>query len=317
MSTKIPIFSITQPQHFTDYGFEPQIDYYQVLEEARKHKRESTSRSMDLHFKLQKPISKDDSSKKIKKNKKRWWRNPLLFFKFPKWAPPAADLGGRHHRIGSISGPVYITESRSGSSTPYRTASRPGSGPLTKGEVGIPYISLRELNMDQSHRISATLGEGELVEFVVECWDDGRAKAANVTGPNDESVKGGRGGGDGGSYGDGGGGSNGASRGSGGGGGRCGGGGAPTSYAPSTVTSPPPSASSTASAVSGIAPFGQWVLLGVLYSMIPYDFLRIGRRNTINVFEFCAFALSFILYLVVLHLRRRRCRNCGELAIQD
>ncbi|KAI3469354.1 hypothetical protein Pfo_026017 [Paulownia fortunei] len=159
MSNKSPIFPIPQPQHFTDYGFEPQIDYFQVLEEARKHKKESASRSTDLHFKLQKPISKDDSSKKIKKNKKRWWRNALLFFKFPKWAPPGGapgDLGGRHHRIGSISGPVYITESRSGSSTPYRTASRPGSGPLMKGEVEIPYISLRELNMDENHRISAT-----------------------------------------------------------------------------------------------------------------------------------------------------------------
>lgn len=131
---------------------------FQVMEEARKHKRETASRPIDLHFKLQKPISKDDSSKKIKKNKKRWWRNPLLFFKLPKWAPPAGgatvDLG-RHHRIGSISGPVYITESRSGSSTPYRTASRPGSGQLVKGEVGIPYFSLRELNTAASHRISA------------------------------------------------------------------------------------------------------------------------------------------------------------------
>ncbi|KAG8369907.1 hypothetical protein BUALT_Bualt14G0062200 [Buddleja alternifolia] len=164
MSNKSPIFPISEPQHFTDYGFEPQIDYFQVMEEARKHKRESTSRSMDLHFRLQKPISKDDSSKKIKKNKKRWWRNALLFFKFDKWAPPggrrgggAAELGGRHNRIGSISCPVYITESRSGSSTPYRTtSSRPGSGPLVKGGVGIPYISLRELNMDQHHRISAS-----------------------------------------------------------------------------------------------------------------------------------------------------------------
>ncbi|XP_011091001.1 uncharacterized protein LOC105171548 isoform X2 [Sesamum indicum] len=173
MSNKSPIFPLPQPQHFTDYGFEPQIDYFQVLEEARKHKRESASRSIDLlHFKLQKPISKDDSSKKIKKNKKRWWRNALLFFKFPKWTPPASrDLGGARHRIGSISGPVYITESRSGSpppsisgpvyitesrsgsSTPY---SRAGSGPLVKGEMEIPYMSLRELNMEENRRISGT-----------------------------------------------------------------------------------------------------------------------------------------------------------------
>ncbi|KAL8484937.1 hypothetical protein ACS0TY_027296 [Phlomoides rotata] len=161
MSNKSPIFPISQPQHFTDYGFEPQIDYFQVLEEARKHKRDSSSRSMDLHFKLQKPISKDDSFRKIKKNKKKWWRNALLFFKFPKRATrggAAGEMGGGDHhnhrrRIGSISGPIYITESKSGPATPYRTATRPGSGPLAKAEI--PYISLRELNMDQNHRVPA------------------------------------------------------------------------------------------------------------------------------------------------------------------
>ncbi|XP_073136554.1 uncharacterized protein [Henckelia pumila] len=156
MSNKSPIFPICQPQHFSDYGFDPQIDYFQVLEEARKQKRESaSSRShIDLHFKLQKPISKDDSSKKIKKNaKKRWWRDALLFFKFDKWAAPPPDGGSRRGGNWSISGPVYITESMTtGSSTPYRTATRASSG-----EVEIPYISLRELNMDrQQHRISTT-----------------------------------------------------------------------------------------------------------------------------------------------------------------
>ncbi|KAG6432147.1 hypothetical protein SASPL_103721 [Salvia splendens] len=145
MPNKSPIFPI--PQHFTDYGFEPQIDYFQVLEEARKHKRES----IDVHFKLQKPISRDESSKKIKKSKKRWWRNALLFFRFPKRAPPsaaAADHEGRR-RIGSMSGPIYVTDSRSGASTPYRP------GPLVKGGDGIPYFSLRELNAAAGRRISA------------------------------------------------------------------------------------------------------------------------------------------------------------------
>ncbi|XP_042050550.1 uncharacterized protein LOC121795936 [Salvia splendens] len=131
-----PIFPI--PQHYTDYGFEPQLDYFQVLEEARKQKRE---RSIDLHFKLQKPISKDESSKKIKKTKKRWWRNALHFFRPPKGVPLVAD-GRCCHRISS---PIYITESRSGASTPYR---RPGEA------AGIPYFSLRELNAAESHRIS-------------------------------------------------------------------------------------------------------------------------------------------------------------------
>ncbi|OMO98548.1 hypothetical protein COLO4_13826 [Corchorus olitorius] len=182
MSNKSPIFPMPEPQHFSDYGFDPQIDYFQVLEEARKHKRE-TSRSIDsLHFKLQKPISKDDHSKKSSKakKKKRWWKNALLFFKWKKWAPHHGsfhrdnidldlDLEPDVHRArarafrASISGPVYITESRSGSSTPYRTTSRPSSGPLAgtmtpsrKGDLAIPYLSLRELNMEQNQRVSTS-----------------------------------------------------------------------------------------------------------------------------------------------------------------
>lgn len=143
---------------------------YKVLEEARKHKKDTTRSIDSIHFKLQKPICKDDAKKAHKSKKKRWWRNALLFFKW-KWT---------HNRLGSddredvhqararafrasISGPVYITESRSGSTTPYRTTSRPSSGPLagtlipaSKGEVDIPYLSLRELNVEQQHRISTS-----------------------------------------------------------------------------------------------------------------------------------------------------------------
>ncbi|XP_043710748.1 uncharacterized protein LOC122659708 [Telopea speciosissima] len=172
MSNKSPIFPMPEPRHFSDYGFDPQIDYFQVLEEARKHKRE-TSRSVDaLHFKLQKPITKEDS-KKSKKKKKQWWTNALLFWRW-KWAhgdtPNGEDCGfNKRTRVcrGSISGPVYITESRSGSTTPYRTSCRPASGPLAgtlmptmKGEIEIPYLSLRDLNIDlepqQHHRISTS-----------------------------------------------------------------------------------------------------------------------------------------------------------------
>ncbi|XWS08571.1 hypothetical protein CRYUN_Cryun40dG0013700 [Craigia yunnanensis] len=180
MSNKSPIFPMPEPQHFSDYGFDPQIDYFQVLEEARKHKKE-TSRSDSLHFKLKKPISKDEHSKKNHKAKKnkRWWKNALLFFKWKKWTPHGnnhrdtlgldIDLEPDVHRArarvfwASISGPFYITESRSGSSTPYRSTSRPSSGPLAgtltptrKGDVEIPYLSLKELNMEQHHRVSTS-----------------------------------------------------------------------------------------------------------------------------------------------------------------
>ncbi|KAF5752188.1 hypothetical protein HS088_TW01G00095 [Tripterygium wilfordii] len=185
MSNKSPIFPMPDTRHFSDYGFDPQIDYFQVLEEARKHKRDR-SRSIDsLHFKLQKPISKDESRRTHKSKKKNWWRNALLFFKW-KWTHPHPHSHRHHHHHhhrdldldldqdvhrarakafrASISGPVYITESRSGSSTPYRSTSRPSSGPLAgtltpsrNGDLEIPYLSLRELNMEQQqHRISTS-----------------------------------------------------------------------------------------------------------------------------------------------------------------
>ncbi|KAI3948215.1 hypothetical protein MKX01_014814 [Papaver californicum] len=90
MTSETPILPITQhPHHFSDYGFDPQMDYLQVLEEAKKHKKEkflpstvaTTSRSIEsLHFKLQKPISKEEKSKK-KKQKSKWWKHALLFCK--------------------------------------------------------------------------------------------------------------------------------------------------------------------------------------------------------------------------------------------
>ncbi|KAK4338875.1 hypothetical protein RND71_040337 [Anisodus tanguticus] len=182
MSKKSPIFPIVDPQHFSDYGFDPQIDYFQILEEARKHKIRETARSSidTVYFKLQKPISKDESSKKIKKNssRKKWWKNALHFFKrIPRSTKSNndkisgagdRDAGEVHHRRptlgGSISGTVYITESRSGSNTSSRTTSRPTSGPLAgtltpnrKGDEEIPYINLKEFNMDQQqHRISTS-----------------------------------------------------------------------------------------------------------------------------------------------------------------
>ncbi|MED6140341.1 hypothetical protein PIB30_092279 [Stylosanthes scabra] len=168
MSSKSPVFPMPDPQHFTDYGFDPQINYLQVLEEAMKHKREtSSSRSIDsIHFKLQKPISKDHdsrtSSRLHKPKKKRWWRNALFFFK-SRWAhhhhhQNINNINDVHQARArafraSVSGPVYLTESRSGSSSPhYRTTKRPSSGPLmaaAKGDVDLPYLSLRDLNMEQ------------------------------------------------------------------------------------------------------------------------------------------------------------------------
>ncbi|KAK9076086.1 hypothetical protein SSX86_004419 [Deinandra increscens subsp. villosa] len=153
-----PIFPIHQPQQFSD----PQFHYFQVLEEleARNHKHASAYSSSirsaigNLHFKLQKqkPTSIDDKSKNIKKSRKRWWKNALRFFKRKRNSTSdnglcsASTSSGETH---AFSGPVYLAESRSGWSTRYRST--------RKGELNIPYISLNEVNMDQTHKISDSL----------------------------------------------------------------------------------------------------------------------------------------------------------------
>ncbi|KAL1190978.1 hypothetical protein V5N11_021818 [Cardamine amara subsp. amara] len=162
---KSPIFPMLQSQHFNDYGFDPEIHYFQVLEEAKKHKS-----SIDtFQFKLQKPISKDDlirTTLKKKTKKKRWFRlkNALFFFKWRKWSNYGTGNGelefddqsdvhiarARNFRAGSMSGPVYVTESWSGSSTPYRRTTSPG----------IQYMSLRELNMERQQRITTSSMSG-------------------------------------------------------------------------------------------------------------------------------------------------------------
>ncbi|KAK8684539.1 hypothetical protein V6N13_040561 [Hibiscus sabdariffa] len=174
MANKSPIFPMPEPLHFSDYGFDPQIDYFQVLEEAMRHKnkKESSPRSIDsLRFKLQKPMSKDEqfsrknNNLKAKSKKKRcWWKTAFFFFKWKKWG---GDGGGELdvelepdvHRAraralrASISDPVYVTESRSGS------GSRPSSQGSKYFPLEIPYLSLRELNMEQQqqqHRVSTS-----------------------------------------------------------------------------------------------------------------------------------------------------------------
>ncbi|CAN7075618.1 unnamed protein product [Brassica oleracea var. botrytis] len=175
MSNKSPVFPIPDSQHFSDYGF----NYFQVMEEARKHnKRETSTKSSiinSLHFKIQKPISKDDPTRSTmhhnKRKKRWWWKKALPFFKWRKWPISTTvavneDCRVRNFRAVtgsmSMSSPVYSTESRTGSYIPYRaTTSRPSSGPIAgtltparKGDVAVPYLSLREHNMEQQQRIS-------------------------------------------------------------------------------------------------------------------------------------------------------------------
>nr|XP_016454686.1 PREDICTED: uncharacterized protein LOC107778875 [Nicotiana tabacum] len=122
MSNKSSIFPVAVPQHFSDNRFDPRIDYFQI---------------------------------KKNNHRKRWWRNALFFFKWNKRKPlnESPKYSNFHHRnvvlSGSISGPVYITESRTGSNMPRRKTRRPFSAslagsliPSKKGDLEISYVNL-------------------------------------------------------------------------------------------------------------------------------------------------------------------------------
>ncbi|XP_015075846.1 uncharacterized protein LOC107020014 [Solanum pennellii] len=142
MLNKSPIFSIGESQHFNDddYGFDTQIDCFQIFKESTKIKKHS--------------------------HRKKWWKNALFFIKWKN--TNAGDLNsGSFRRRRSVSGritygPVYITESRTGSSSTCRKTRRRFSGqlagvmiPSKKSDLGMPYINLKEFNMDRISRISA------------------------------------------------------------------------------------------------------------------------------------------------------------------
>ncbi|PKA62231.1 hypothetical protein AXF42_Ash016023 [Apostasia shenzhenica] len=158
MASKNPIFPMPESQHYSDYGFDPQIDYFLVLEEARRRGRRTEGlRSSDaLRFKLQKPISKDDRSKS--KKRRQWWKYAFgLFWKRGR----AASAGGSV----KVSAPMYV----SASASPWCSRSRSPSGPLYAtecmnaarssgplfGDAGaLPYVSLRDLTIAEDRRLS-------------------------------------------------------------------------------------------------------------------------------------------------------------------
>lgn len=148
-----------------------------MLEEARRHRKRSEARSLDaLHFKLQKPISKDDA--KARKKRRWWWKSALRFWKRAKASCDDRDAGSAYRpKVSSpcpsypyqpVSGPLYATES-AGSSTHCRT-SRPSSGQLAAAEVGaagIPYFCLRDLNLVEDPPISASAAPTPMPIYLV------------------------------------------------------------------------------------------------------------------------------------------------------
>ncbi|MED6106501.1 hypothetical protein PIB30_005129 [Stylosanthes scabra] len=156
MTTKSPIFPMPDPQHFSDYGFDPQLNYFQVLEEAMKHKRHTERSTIDsIRFKLHKPnIPNDLHSISATKNKKPWWKN---LFKW-KWSHRHHHHHGLQHQPcrahqpsrASISGPVYFTHTRSGPTTRPSSGPLGGAGALTPASKGVREIKMEQQRMSTS-----------------------------------------------------------------------------------------------------------------------------------------------------------------------
>ncbi|CAM8993166.1 unnamed protein product [Rhodiola kirilowii] len=157
------IFSTPEHHHhFSDYGFDPQITHFLFTEESSRHRRRSTFKPIDsLRFRLQKPISKPPTSaSRSKTKKKQWWKKALGYLK-EKWA---VKKGQNKTSVGRsadslISGPVFVTESRSGFVTPYMGCYNASPFGMIKGggEMNIPYVSLiSEMNMGEQQTISTS-----------------------------------------------------------------------------------------------------------------------------------------------------------------
>ncbi|KAK1390454.1 hypothetical protein POM88_018632 [Heracleum sosnowskyi] len=155
MSNMSPIFPMHDPQHYflTDYGFNPQFHYLQVLEEARKQKKERAAAPTSHQFK--KKHSSCSRSKRWLKNAFRFIKGKITHWPIHQSSQELNDLGSRvYHGRTALSGPLYMTESRSNSTAPNRTfRSRSSSDQhFPMSDKIIPYISLRQLNTDHHSR---------------------------------------------------------------------------------------------------------------------------------------------------------------------
>ncbi|KAL9686190.1 hypothetical protein QQ045_023645 [Rhodiola kirilowii] len=153
MSNKSPVFPMPEPHHFSDYGFDPQFDYFQVLEETRNQEREASSRSIDsIRFKLQKPNSDDvirTPQKKKTKKKRRWWSKAFMMcFNF-NWSTKSRfnnnDCNDNENRDVHMARAQAFRSSAAHRMLRSQPLLSPGSG------CNSPYLSLRELNVEQQH----------------------------------------------------------------------------------------------------------------------------------------------------------------------
>uniref|UniRef100_A0A5B7BDE1 Uncharacterized protein n=1 Tax=Davidia involucrata TaxID=16924 RepID=A0A5B7BDE1_DAVIN len=145
---KSPIHPKYEAGDYGDYGFDPQVDFSQFLEEAREHACKENSSYPEEAGKKQ--------LGEVKKSKKSWKRSLFSWWKAEKRGNPSMEAPTScqisNPRRGYVSGPICGTGGGGGGGASCKPW-RPTSGPLTtlfhptkRVENEIPYMCLDQLN---------------------------------------------------------------------------------------------------------------------------------------------------------------------------
>lgn len=123
----------------------------QVLEEAKKQRKDKdrAAAAAPTTHQFKKQHSSCSRSKRWLKNAFRFIKGKITHWPIHQSSHELSDLGSRvYHVSTALSGPLYMTESRSNTT---RSRSSAGHHFAMEHKI-IPYINLRQLNMDPHSR---------------------------------------------------------------------------------------------------------------------------------------------------------------------
>ncbi|AQK93027.1 hypothetical protein Zm00014a_042066 [Zea mays] len=161
-----------ESDHFSDYGFDPQLLHFPSQPEAKRpwgrrqrHQQPAQLKPLDsARFKLQKPIAKKHHRQQKQQQRRRWWSSAAsaalhLFRKRPSSTRPAA--GAPPPQYGSPASPtvpMYLTDCDAGGDdgggasactcwAPAVRSGRLAAAELGAAAVAVPYVSLRSTSL--------------------------------------------------------------------------------------------------------------------------------------------------------------------------
>lgn len=167
----------TQPDHFSDYGFDPQlVHFFSQQPEAKRpwsrrhhhHQPSHSSKPLEsTRFKLQKPISKKHHHEQHQR--RRWWSSAaLLLLKFKRRSSSsssssssaAAAASPTYWSAASVPAvPLYLADDDGPSACtcwapngPVRRPGRMAAAELGDAAVSVPYVSIRSTGLGGAGR---------------------------------------------------------------------------------------------------------------------------------------------------------------------